>query len=153
MTTPPPDQTSPPGGRRRFLRTHPAHISPLRHYGGFLLAGLTALGVDALILTLLTDHLGLTPFLGRLLSMALAMVVSWQINRRVTFAIHIAPTWAEFTRFAVVSWAAQAFNYAVFAVILLVDPSLWPVWALIAASAIAMFSSYTGYRFGVFPRP
>jgi putative flippase GtrA len=122
----------------------------VRHYGGFLAAGLVALVVDALILTVLTEALALSPFIARIFSISVAMVVSWQINRRVTFAVATSPTLAEFVRFATVSWAAQAVNYALFAALLLLRPETWPVTALVAASLVAMFVSYAGFRFGVF---
>lgn len=127
-----------------------ADVSRARHYGGFIAAGLAALAVDALILSLLTDALGVSPYLARLFSISLAMIVSWQINRRLTFAITAPATFAEFTKFAAVSWIAQAVNYAVFAGILLTRPGTWPVAALVAASVVAMFISYAGFRFGVF---
>jgi putative flippase GtrA len=123
-----------------------------RHYGGFLAAGLAALATDALVLTLLTRGAGLSPFLARLFAIAVAMVVSWRINRRVTFAVAAPPSLAEFARFAGVSWAAQAVNYAVFALLLLARPATEPVAALIAASIVAMVVSYVGFRFGVFGR-
>ena len=125
----------------------------IRHYGGFVGAGLAALATDATILSLLTDGLGQSPFLARLVSISIAMVVSWQINRRITFDMKTPATFAEFGRFAAVSWTAQAVNYTVFAIALLLMPGLWPVWALIGASLLAMFVSYAGFRFGVFRKP
>ena len=77
-------------------------------------------------------------------------IVSWLINRTVTFSADTPPSLAEFARFAAVSWTAQAVNYAVFAFILLTWPGIEPVVALILASMIAMFVSYAGFRFGVF---
>ncbi len=125
----------------------------LRHYGGFVAGGVAALVTDATVLSLLTDGLSVSPYLARFASISVAMVVSWQINRRVTFALKSPATLTEFVRFAAVSWLAQAVNYAVFAVILLTRPGLWPVWALVAASLVAMVVSYCGFRFGVFRKP
>ncbi|MBU2534032.1 MAG: GtrA family protein [Alphaproteobacteria bacterium] len=125
-------------------------VSRFRHIGGFIGAGLAALAVDAAVLTLLTEAGGLSPYVARLFSIMAAMVVSWQINRRVTFAARQPGTLAEFGRFATVSWVAQAVNYGVFAAVLLRWPETWPVAALMAASLVAMFVSYAGFRFGVF---
>ncbi|MGI9479966.1 MAG: GtrA family protein [Hyphomicrobiaceae bacterium] len=122
----------------------------LRHYGGFVAAGIVALGVDAGVLTVLTEALGMSPFVARLFSISAAMVASWQINRRITFAIDAPSTLAEFGRFAAVSWSAQAVNYGVFAAVLVVWPTTAPVIALAAASLVAMFVAYAGFRFGVF---
>lgn len=121
-----------------------------QHYGGFLTAGIAALTTDAIVLTLLTNGLGLSPFTARIFSISVAMVASWLINRTMTFAVTTTPTFAEFARFAMVSWLAQAVNYAIFAAVLLLRPETHPVAALIAASLVAMFVSYVGFRFGVF---
>ena len=128
-------------------------ISSTRHFGGFLLAGVCALATDAAILQALTV-LADVPALGaRPISILCAMVVSWLINRTITFAHPLPPTIGEFGRFAAVSWLAQAVNYAVFAAILLLRPVTHPVGALVAASLVAMFVSYAGFRYGVFRKP
>mgnify|MGYP001812470458 CR=1 FL=1 len=142
--------------RRNHPTTRLPRVEPVtrsRHYGGFLLAGLAALATDAAILTLFTDVVGASPYLARLFSIMIAMVVSWQLNRRITFAVGTPSTLHEFARFAAVSWGAQVINYGTFAALITWLPTLWPVWALIAGAALAMFASYAGYRFGVFPKP
>ncbi len=126
-----------------------AHLSPARHYGGFVLGGLCALTTDAAVLSLLT-YAGLPPLLARLPAIAVAMVVSWLVNRRVTFDMRTPPRLAEFGRFAAVSWTAQAVNYTVFAAVLLAHPATPPVVALVLASLVAMFVSYFGFKYGVF---
>lgn len=129
-----------------------ASVSRMRHYGGFIAAGLLALCIDAVVLMALTEMFGWSPYVARLLSISMAMVASWQVNRRVTFAVERPSTVAEFARFAAVSWGAQAVNYLVFAGLLLLRPETWPVAALVVASLIAMFVSYAGFRFGVFAK-
>ena len=122
----------------------------LRHYGGFVLAGVSALTTDATVLLVLTESFAMAPLLARPVGIAVAMVVSWLINRTVTFSATTPPNLAEFARFAAVSWTAQAVNYTIFAAVLLLRPETAPVIALILASLVAMFVSYAGYRFGVF---
>lgn len=128
-----------------------------RHYGGFLLAGLCALATDTAALALLTRVAGLSPFIARPFGIALAMIVSWLINRTITFSAGTPPTIAEFSRFAGVSITSQLVNYAVFAALLIAMPGLMPELALLAACFVSMFVSYVGFRFGVFgaagPRP
>lgn len=124
-----------------------------RHWGGFLLAGLVALAMDAGVLHLLTAGAGLDPLLARPLAISVAMVVSFLINRTVTFAMPGRPTLSEFGQFAAVSWTAQAINFAVFAAILIATPATHPLAALVAASLISMIVSYLGLRFGVFRKP
>ena len=130
-----------------LLSDHP--VSRTRHYGGFVLAGLLALTTDGLILEGLTVA-GWHPLLARPLAIATAMVVSWLINRSITFAVPGRPTFREYVRFAAVSWSAQAVNYAVFGAILISHPVTPPLLALVLASLVAMLVSYVGFRYGVF---
>lgn len=125
-------------------------MNALRHYGGFVLGGVMALATDAAIVETLRHAFGVDPLVGRFPAIASAMVVSWLINRTITFAAKSPPSLREFAKFAAVSWTAQAVNYAVFAAILLVFPGTWPVAAIAAASLVAMFVSYAGFRLGVF---
>lgn len=122
----------------------------VRHYGGFILAGLSALAVDAGVLALLTRWFSLSPFVARPFGIACAMVVSWLINRTVTFRAESPPSLKEFSRFAGVSITSQIVNYTVFAALLLLFPALIPELALFLACFVSMFVSYTGFRFGVF---
>lgn len=122
----------------------------VRHYGGFLLAGVCALIIDTAILALLTRIAGIGPLLARPFGIACAMVVSFLINRSVTFQAPGRPSFVEFSRFAGVSITSQIVNYATFALLLVTFPRLVPEIALFLACFVSMFVSYTGFRFGVF---
>lgn len=113
------------------------------------------MAVDAGLLEALTRFAGLGPLAARPISILGAMVVSWAINRRVTFAVAAAPSWAEFARFAVASAASISVNYLVFAAILAVFPGIraYPSVAIVPASMVSMFVSYVGFRFGAFRSP
>ena len=124
-------------------------VRPIRHWGGFVLAGVSALAVDAGILTLLTSG-GADPLVARPFGILCAMVVSWLINRTVTFAIAEPPSWLEFQKFAAASFAAQVVNYLVFAAILRAYPAMPPASAVVVASLVAMVVAYVGFRFGAF---
>lgn len=125
----------------------------MRHYGGFVLAGVSAFATDTTILALLTRLGGLSPFLARPFGIVCAMVVSWLINRTVTFQATTSPSLIEFSKFAGVSITSQIVNYAVFAGLLLTFPVLAPELALFLACFVSMFVSYAGFRFGVFGKP
>ncbi|MGI9424696.1 MAG: GtrA family protein [Hyphomicrobiaceae bacterium] len=127
--------------------------SYLRHYGGFVLAGVLALITDIAVLQFLTWSLSLSAVIARPFSIAVAMVVSWLINRTITFAYRHSPTVAEFLQFAAVSWMAQLVNYVIFVVVLLIRPQTHAIAAVVVASLIAMFVSYAGFRYGVFRDP
>jgi putative flippase GtrA len=131
----------------------PAPSSHLRHYGGFLLAGALALVTDGLILEVLIRTTGFDALFARPFAIAVAMVVSWLVNRTVTFAVMASPSLREFGRFAAVSWTSQAVNYLLFATVLIARPATPPLAALVFASLGAMFVSYFGFRYGVFRHP
>jgi putative flippase GtrA len=133
-----------------FPRRSLAPGSPLRHYCGFLLAGALALITDGALLEIQTRIMGLDPLLARPFAIAVAMVVSWLVNRTVTFAVEAPPTRREFVRFAAVSWTAQAVNYLLFASLLVMRPATPALLALVLASLVAMFISYFGFRYRVF---
>lgn len=122
----------------------------VRHGGGFLVSGLMAFAVDALVLWLLTRWAGFDPFTARLFAIAIAMVVAWLAHRRLTFQVAQPPSLNEFLHFAALAWTAAALNYAVYAMILIVRPALSPLIALVGATAVAMSFSYLGMRFSVF---
>lgn len=133
----------------RAVLTHGA----ARRYGGFLLGGALAFLTDAAVLVILTRAAGLSPFIARPMSICVAMVVSWTINRTITFAQTVPPSLAELGRFAAVAWSAQAINYGVFALLLIAFPRLDPVAALALACLVSMIVSFNGYKHGVFRRP
>jgi putative flippase GtrA len=142
MTGPDPHETG--DGDRPSLAAHGA---------GFLVSGVIAFTVDALVLLLMTKVLGLGPFVGRLIAICVALVASWQCHRRLTFVVKQRATLSEFLAFAAVAWTSAAVNYSIYSLILLGWPGTQPVVALFLASLIAMFVSYAGYRFGVFGAP
>ncbi|MEW5964020.1 MAG: GtrA family protein [Pseudomonadota bacterium] len=132
------------GGEQRSGR------SPVQHWAGFLASGAIAFTVDAGVLAVLTRGLGIDPFLARLAAIAVAMVAGWLAHRRLTFAVTAPPTLAEFASYATLAWSVAAFNYAVYAAVLLLAPGTDPILALVVSSLAAMTASYLGMRLGVF---
>lgn len=130
-----------------------AEVSAVRHYGGFLAGGSLAFIADMGLFQLLHGWLGVALPIARLMSIAVAMVVSWLINRTITFAMPGPPRVAEFLRFAAVAWMSSVLNYAVFIAILFTRPQTFPAIAIAAATAVAMTVSYLGMRVAVFRKP
>ena len=130
-----------------------AEVSRLRHIGGFIVAGSTAFVSDVGVFQVLHATLSVNPLIARLLSISVAMVVSWLINRRLTFDVPGPPRLAEFLRFAAIAWMSSAVNYAVFAAVLLLRPDVWPPLAIAIATGVAMGVSYLGMRLAVFGKP
>ena len=135
---------------RQLALDLPSRSSPLRHWSGFVAGGVVAFGVDSAVTLLLTRLAGAPVLIARLAAIALAMIASWLINRTITFPVSGPPSLVEFVRFAAVAWTAAALNYAVFAALIFVEPTLHPIAAIAIASLCAMALSYLGMRFGVF---
>jgi putative flippase GtrA len=122
----------------------------LRHYGGFVLAGGLGFVADAAVLWLLTYGVGVSPFLARLVGIALGVLVSWLVNRSVTFGATSPPSLREFAKYSAAAGFAQVVNYAVFGAILLARPETDPMIAFVVACLVSIPTSYIGFRFGVF---
>ncbi len=134
--------------------TDPVPAASLRqritHYGGFLAAGTLAFLTDVSVFQGLHGLLAVAPMIARPLSIAVAMVVSWLINRTVTFKMPGPPSLTEFLRFAAFAWAAAVLNYAVFVATLWIWPAIWPTLAIFLASLAAMVFAYVNMRRSVF---
>ncbi|HVY20700.1 MAG TPA: GtrA family protein [Bauldia sp.] len=130
-----------------------ANTRSLRHWGGFIVSGLTAALIDALITSGLVHDFGLDPFSSRIAGILVAMVAAWLLHRRLTFAMRSLPNWREFVRFAAVAWSANLLNYVIYSAILIARPATLPFVAIIIATAIAAVFSYLGFRLGVFREP
>jgi putative flippase GtrA len=122
----------------------------LRHYGGFVLAGGLGFAADAAALWLLTQEAGVSPFLARLVGIALGVLISWLVNRSVTFEATAPASFIEFVKYSTAAWSAQAVNYAVFGAVLLAWPQTDPMTAFVIACLVSIPTSYIGFRFGVF---
>jgi putative flippase GtrA len=129
----------------------PGGQHPVRHGLGFLFSGSLAFLTDATLLTALT-FLGLHPIAARFFAIWVAMTVGWLAHRRFTFRLSIPPSLAEFLRYVAVQWTVAAINYGVFVMIVLLRPSIPPLYALVASSFVAMVFSYLGMRFAAFRR-
>ncbi len=126
---------------------------PLRHGLGFLLSGCVAFSVDALLLWLLTSLAGVHPIPARLVAITCAMIAGWLMHRSLTFAVPSPPSVGEFVRYSGVQWTAAAVNYGVFVLVVLWQPLIAPLLALVIATALSVSISYLGMRFGVFREP
>lgn len=111
----------------------------------FALVGGIGFLVDTGTLTLLHDAGGADPFSSRLLSISVAALTTWRLNRSLTFGASPAGQAAEGLRYGVVALLAAALNYLLYAGILLLAPAFHPIGAVIAATLVAMGFSYVGY--------
>lgn len=126
-----------PVGMSRFLR-----------FG--LIGGLGFL-VDAGMLILLMET-GASPFTARAVSIALAMLVTWRLNRAITFGQSTDGQLREAGRYAFVALSVAALNYGLYAAILFLVPACPPVLATAISTACCMLVSFAGYgRFAFRP--
>lgn len=118
----------------------------------FLCVGAVGFFADAAMLALLTSILGIEPLIARCLSIAFALVVTWLLNRTLTFGSSSRGMAIEGARYGGVGVATSLFNYAIYAALLLAAPATPPLVALVVASAAATLLSYLGYSRLVFDR-
>lgn len=118
----------------------------------FGFVGVVGFLADAGCLALLLGVTPLGPFLARLLSIVFALAVTWQLNRRLTFAPSARPLAVEGVRYGGVGLATSVANYLAYCAVLLVFPAVSPLFALALASLAAMALSFLGYSRLVFDR-
>lgn len=125
---------------------------PARPFVRFLAVGTAGFAVDASALWVLIS-LGGDAYLSRALSFAVAMSVTWALNRRYTFrsarriAVH-----REYARYALIQGLGTAINFAVYAMMLSIlgaAPAA-AVLALACGSCVALFVNYLGMKYMVF---
>jgi len=105
--------------------------------------------IDAGVLTILVRVTSMDPLHARLISMALAISVTWLINRRYAFArTRPIPGHLEYAAYFAIQLVGVGINYAVFALLLRTWPSLTatPVLPAAAGSATAMLVNFVALR-------
>ena len=112
---------------------------PLR----FLGVGALGLITDLAIFTFVIAH-GVAPLVARLISLALATLVTWRLNRALTFDQSGRRASDEALRYATVAASAQAVSYAVFAFLVVTIFAARPQLAVLIGAAAGAFVSYNG---------
>jgi putative flippase GtrA len=132
----PAPSASDPDPIRRFVEVVPR---PLR----FLSVGAVGLITDLAVFTAVLAH-GVHPLLARLVSLAIATVVTWRLNRALTFDRSGHRPSHEAMRYAAVTGCAQGISYVTFAVLVVTVFAAAPQLAVIVGAAVAAFISYKG---------
>jgi putative flippase GtrA len=118
---------------------------PLR----FVAVGGIGLVTDLSVFTLIVAYVP-SPLAVRLVSLAVATVVTWRLNRAFTFARSHRAQHEEAVRYAIVTAVAQGTSYAIFAVLVLTVLGWLPQAALMCGAAVGAFVSYNGHRLFAF---
>jgi putative flippase GtrA len=131
-----------PSASREGLRSLVAWLPrPFR----FLGVGGIGLATDLTIFTLVMMG-GTHPLLARVLSLVLATIVTWRLNRMLTFDRTDRDQRDEALRYAGITALAQSTSYAVFTVLVLTLLHWLPQAALVAGAAVGALISYNGHR-------
>jgi len=120
---------------------------PLR----FLAVGALGLTTDFCVFTILIgyDHRVL---LMRLVSLACATLVTWRLNRALTFDRSGRRQHEEALRYATVTAVSQGTSYAVFASLVLTVFASLPQVALVLGAVAGAFIGYNGHRLFAFAK-
>ena len=116
-----------------------------RFIGVGALGLITDLGVFTYVIAL-WPH----PLAARVVSLALATLVTWRLNRALTFDKSGRHQTEEAARYVAVAATAQGVSYAVFAVLVLTVLARHPQVALLIGAGIAALFSYNGQRLFAF---
>jgi putative flippase GtrA len=124
-------------------------LSKIPKFFKFAVTGLVGFSVDSGLLYLLLN-IGFGAYSARAISIPVAMLATWIINRNWSFTKSDKSWSIELIQYAGVAGFAALINYGVYALALQFIAGMTPFWALVLASAIAMFVSYFGYGRVVF---
>lgn len=117
----------------------------------FLAVGGVGLTTDLAVLTLLLAYWP-HPLLARLVSLAVATLMTWRLNRALTFDRSGRPQGEEAMRYLAVTAVAQGTSYAVFAALVLNGLAFFPQAAAVAGAVVGALIAYTGHRLVSFRR-
>lgn len=115
----------------------------------FLSVGMVGLATHTGVFTLLY-RLEIAKSPAWFAGLALGTLVTWQLNRRLTFSATGRRRREEVMRYALVTAVAQGVSFAVFHAVCAFAPVVPPPIALMVGAAIATLFSYTGQRFFTF---
>lgn len=118
----------------------------------FLLVGCVGLATDAAGYSVLAAS-GASDGPARALSLAVATLVTWRLNRRFTFAASGRRSLGEGARYAGVALCSQGFNWGLFLGIRATVPALPPLAALALSAASAAAFSFAGQTLVTFASP
>ena len=134
----------------RVLRRLP--IPPLVwRIARFLCVGLVGLSVDSGLFWGLYQS-GVDVKLARALSLCVATLVTWALNRFFTFAPSGRAPLQELLRYCAVALGAQGFNYGLFLGLLWVAPEAHPLICLAISAVATAALSFTGQSLVAFRR-
>lgn len=113
----------------------------------FLVVGGIGFVVDAGLVYVLS-HLGISPIVARIPAIGTAILVTWILNRRLTFEVKRPGSTRELLRYLGVATVSALLNFALYSA--LVTAGVRPVIAVAAATVALVAFSFFGYRIFAF---
>ena len=132
-----------------FQRIDPAMLR-------FGVVGCVGFVVDFAILQFLAHGLGVNPILAQVPAFAVAVVVTWLLNRIWTFnAAHPTGRLKQAALYLGVQCVGAATNFVIYTSVLLIDPALnnWLVIPLAIGAVVAMCLTFLGSKYLAFRTP
>ena len=118
----------------------------------FLVIGTLGFVADAGVLGALLVWSPLGVYSARLVSIAFALLVTWLLNRLITFGPSSRHVAVEGARYGGVGIATSVVNYLAYSAFLWAMPDMPVIVALVVASVVALAFSFLGYSRLVFDR-
>lgn len=117
---------------------------------GFLVAGVIGFLIEWIIISHFITNFEASAIIPRFISFPIAVVVTWYINRRLSFNKKTPPSLLEFIKYFKSTVLAQGTNFLSYSLILISIPSFSALAALIIASFISINVSFCLYLNYVF---
>jgi putative flippase GtrA len=111
----------------------------------FGFVGGTGLVSDMAMFTLL-HHFGLNPFISRIFSLGFATLVTWALNRQITFDKQPRSVGQEASRYVLVTLGAQGVSYLAFAGLITMLPHVLPQISMVAGAVAGALFSFKGHK-------
>jgi len=114
----------------------------------FGMVGAIGFVVDAGVLQALVALAGWGPVAARAVSVPVAVLATWLLNRNITFDRHEGPAWRSLARYGAVSAGGACVNFVVYTLQVLLSAAMaaQPLVPLAVASLAALVVNYLGSR-------
>ncbi len=118
----------------------------------FLIVGTIGFIVDGGGVWLLTSLTTVSPIIARVPAMSIAIIVTFCLNRSLTFRAHHQSIFKSFIAYLSANAVSQGFNFMLYSLLLLMSAFLYdtPVVALAISSIAAMSLSFVFSKYWVF---
>ena len=125
--------------------------SETAYFAGYVGTGFVGFSIDVGILLLLLSW-GVEPIPARVVSIAVSIVCTWLINRRLVFRTTSHSAGTEYLRHLTIQLLGATLNFSVYAYLLnhYAERVPHPALALVAGSIVALSITYVGSRFWVY---